>query len=353
MMNKKTEEKAQRSRNNIVFELSHYDVLLGRGAGSINYVGNVLFRETVRERREEYLSTARRQVKDSIARQIVDIVTSRNGRFLRKITTSEEKAAIGIREDVNAWVIADEEKMLEKVKQSLRDREYVPDHKGNSGPQDDSCPVSETNESQNSLITGQFRPQPNTSQSHVASLYDAYSDETTSLHLQNGVANQDSHYLEHHSSTAPFNNHTDSNFFPDWNGHGVRHTPDYYLQSRLNSSIIPYQQQHQFDASSTMRNPTWHRDAHSIMSQANFFQPQHLQNAISGQMIQYNRIGTASQPGEDYFNMIPSSSEILGISQMWDESSYAEVEKDVVSPIMKRKKSDVNDSAQVKKRKRY
>jgi hypothetical protein len=112
---------------NVVTELERNDVLLGRGAASINYVGNVLFREIVRERRDEYLSTARRQTKDDIARQIIDVVSSRNGRFLRKIVDVGEKRTLGIPEHVvNAYVIVGKEKKLEKVKQSLRDKEYNP-----------------------------------------------------------------------------------------------------------------------------------------------------------------------------------------------------------------------------------
>jgi hypothetical protein len=110
----------------VVHELGHNDVLLGRGAGSINYVGNVLFREIVKERRDEYLATSKRQLKDAIAREIVQAVTSRKGRFLRKIVSDDERKYFGVAESDNAWSVADYEKTLEKVKQSLRDREYSP-----------------------------------------------------------------------------------------------------------------------------------------------------------------------------------------------------------------------------------
>jgi hypothetical protein len=110
-------------------ELAHYDVLLGRGAASINYVGNVLFREIVKERREQYLSTARRQTKDNIAREIIDVVNSRKGRFLRKVVSVEEKNELGIPEYLNAYVVVDKQKVIEKVKQSLRDKEYNPQEK--------------------------------------------------------------------------------------------------------------------------------------------------------------------------------------------------------------------------------
>jgi hypothetical protein len=119
-------EKDKHETVQVVYELGHYDVLLGRGAGSINYVGNVLFREIVKERRDEYLSTSKRQSKDAIAREILEAVAARKGRFLRKIVTDDERKHFGIGESDNAWIVADDEKTLEKVKQSLRDREYSP-----------------------------------------------------------------------------------------------------------------------------------------------------------------------------------------------------------------------------------
>jgi hypothetical protein len=110
----------------VVHELGHNDVLLGRGAGSINYVGNVLFREVVKERRDEYLATSKRQLKDSIARDIVQAVALRKGRFLRKIVSDDERKYFGVAKNGNAWIVANYERTLEKVKQSLRDREYSP-----------------------------------------------------------------------------------------------------------------------------------------------------------------------------------------------------------------------------------
>ena len=87
------------SSTGVVTELGYNDVLLGRGAASINYVGNVIFREIVKEKRVGYLSSARRQAKDDIAKSIIDIVRSRNGRFLRKVPG-----------DQMAWVAVENER---------------------------------------------------------------------------------------------------------------------------------------------------------------------------------------------------------------------------------------------------
>lgn len=145
----------------VTTELGHNDVLLGRGAASINYVGNVLFREIVRERREEYLSTAKRQTKDNIAREIIDVVNSRNGRFVRKVASSEEKISLNIPEHTNVYVVVAKEKVLEKVKQSLRDKAYNPHEK--SVPR--TCNTSEVNinDDEKSLnATSEMYPKPYT-----------------------------------------------------------------------------------------------------------------------------------------------------------------------------------------------
>lgn len=57
-----------------------------------------------------------------MARGLVSIVASRNGRFLQKITTKAQAAALGVPQFVkDAWVYAPEEAVLIKVKQCFRD----------------------------------------------------------------------------------------------------------------------------------------------------------------------------------------------------------------------------------------
>jgi hypothetical protein len=108
-----------------VTELKPYDILLGRGAPIINYEGNVRFRELVSTRKAEYISTGRHQIKDEIARQIVEEIGKRNGRFLRKIESQTEAQKLGISEGTKVWQVANEDVAIEKVKQALRDKEPV------------------------------------------------------------------------------------------------------------------------------------------------------------------------------------------------------------------------------------
>jgi hypothetical protein len=106
-----------------VTELHPNDILLGRGAPIINYEGNVRFRALVSTRKAEYVSTGRHQVKDDIARQIIQEIERRNGKFLKKVECEAESQRLGIDEDTKAWTIVDDDVAIEKVKQALRDKD--------------------------------------------------------------------------------------------------------------------------------------------------------------------------------------------------------------------------------------
>jgi hypothetical protein len=99
------------------------DVILGRGAPASTYQGNVRFRALISERQEEYSRAERRQIKDKIAREILREIDRRRGRFLRKIESSQEERRLGVPAGVTAWVEADEDVALEKIKQALRHRD--------------------------------------------------------------------------------------------------------------------------------------------------------------------------------------------------------------------------------------
>lgn len=111
-----------------ITDLARNDVLLGRGAFAINYVGNVLFREMCRERRDEYNTVNRRSRKTQIAKEVLSDVFANQGRFLRPVETSEEQEAhsCGVPAGTKIWLIVDAKKALDKVKQSIRERDYLP-----------------------------------------------------------------------------------------------------------------------------------------------------------------------------------------------------------------------------------
>jgi hypothetical protein len=126
------EEEEKEQSSSFVTQLTPNDVLFGRGAPSIGNEGNVRFRQLVQSRKREYVSTGKRQVKDWIARQVIHAVTLRHGRFLRKVESLGEAERMGVPEGLQAWMMVEEETILQKVKQALRDRETGEDEETKS-----------------------------------------------------------------------------------------------------------------------------------------------------------------------------------------------------------------------------
>jgi hypothetical protein len=90
---------------------SSTDILLGRG-GSINsHVGNQVFREWVKARREEYNLAPNKVQKTLIARKVMDMVYNSGGRFLQRDTTTSAPW----------WVEVDDVRALAKTSQALRE----------------------------------------------------------------------------------------------------------------------------------------------------------------------------------------------------------------------------------------
>jgi hypothetical protein len=106
--------------SSIITQLSENDVLLGRGEPSILNEGNIRFRQLVQSRKLEYLDADKRKTKDWIARQVVQAISSKQGRFLRRIRSPVEAVQMGVPEGVKAWVRAHEGTIIQKVKQALR-----------------------------------------------------------------------------------------------------------------------------------------------------------------------------------------------------------------------------------------
>jgi len=88
--------------------LNKYDVLLGRGGGTNNQIGNINFRSLVRDFQPIYL-TLKRKNKPLMARSLVLIVRFQGGRFLRKGDKTDEYYEVG------------DEKAEAKASQALRE----------------------------------------------------------------------------------------------------------------------------------------------------------------------------------------------------------------------------------------
>lgn len=116
-------DSAEKLVQEYVTVLNEHDVLLGRGAPILNSAGNVRFRNLIKENRPAYTATGRHAVKDEIAKNILETITEKGGRFLRKIESDEDRAKYGVLSSVlHAWVAIDRTAQLQKVKQALREQ---------------------------------------------------------------------------------------------------------------------------------------------------------------------------------------------------------------------------------------
>ena len=99
-----------------ITKLSTYDVVCGRGSGPNERVGNINFRGLVATRKAEYLTLHPRDSRNKtrIAREIVDTIRSRGGRFLKRADVEFLEG------EPEPYELADEPAVLEKAKQALR-----------------------------------------------------------------------------------------------------------------------------------------------------------------------------------------------------------------------------------------
>lgn len=72
-------------------------------------------------RKKQYLASTRHQEKTEIANEIIDIISNREGHFLRKIEDEKEMKLMEINSDTDTWLIVDDNTVLQKVKQALRE----------------------------------------------------------------------------------------------------------------------------------------------------------------------------------------------------------------------------------------
>jgi hypothetical protein len=101
------------------------DVLLGRGTGPNENIGNIRFR--VASKKEFTLSynngTIDSSCKSKVARRVVEAIKSRNGRFLRKLTKDEAKQAVGglkTGTSHDLFVVVSDKLAIDKARHSIR-----------------------------------------------------------------------------------------------------------------------------------------------------------------------------------------------------------------------------------------
>jgi hypothetical protein len=105
-----------------VMEVGENDVLMGRGAPSTEFEGNMRFRQLVLERRDEYMNVDKRKEKHRIAKEIINTVKGRKGRFLQRTSSGPDADSLVRPRQGVAWkVVEDSPSLFVKVKQLMRD----------------------------------------------------------------------------------------------------------------------------------------------------------------------------------------------------------------------------------------
>lgn len=80
----------------------------------------------MRQHKAGYIAAEKRIRKDAIAREILDIIASRGGKFLRKVETKNELIRLGVPPGISfkdVWARVDEDTQVQKVKQALRNKD--------------------------------------------------------------------------------------------------------------------------------------------------------------------------------------------------------------------------------------
>jgi len=185
---------ADAAKSQFISRLNKYDVLCGRGSGPNERMGNIKFRDLVSTRKIEYLAINPRDHKNKnrIAREIVAVVRSRGGRFLKRAAGVE--IADG---DPEVYELANETAVLEKAKQALRQnravRKMMPESSSSSSNPGNVADIG----CQSNMMEGATPVHPNQHQEFAAALqqqdnYGASPAEVAirNLQMQNFAAQQ-------------------------------------------------------------------------------------------------------------------------------------------------------------------
>lgn len=111
---------ASNNNANLITELNDDDVLLGRGKGPSNFIGNKRFLALCKARQEEYVSKESFREKALMANEILNTIQRKNGRFLQLVKTDKRPPRNVIKEGV--WRKVPKAVALEKCKQALREQ---------------------------------------------------------------------------------------------------------------------------------------------------------------------------------------------------------------------------------------
>ena len=107
----------------LIRSLNENDVLLGRGRGPSEYIGNKHFRRLVKSRKEKYTSMKATIGKHMIAKGLFLEIKSRGGRFLKLVRNTSAKKPPRSVVQKGVWSEVAPSTAVEKCKQLLREKQ--------------------------------------------------------------------------------------------------------------------------------------------------------------------------------------------------------------------------------------
>jgi hypothetical protein len=107
----------QRTLGRATIDVRRHDVLLGRGSGTNEHQGNLMYRSLVKAKKEEYISCTSRQDKDRLVSEVIQEVHDSGGRFLKKLQNGRGTTG---RTLLDVYEIANHTTMKEKTRQAFQ-----------------------------------------------------------------------------------------------------------------------------------------------------------------------------------------------------------------------------------------
>lgn len=118
-------ENQQQPPQQSVTTIRDNDVLLGRGLGFSNHIGNKRFLAVVDEYKNEYNTTQSYRLKKQISLQVMQRMEARGARFLELVPTVPNQPVRNVIEE-GVWRVANCKAAEEKCKQALREKRARP-----------------------------------------------------------------------------------------------------------------------------------------------------------------------------------------------------------------------------------
>ena len=109
-----------------VTEINDNDVLMGRGFHNAEYEGNRRWQALVLARRAEYWKETSRPERHRIAKEVVQEILNRGGRFLKRVITTKEAEELEVPSRTQAWrVIHPSNSLYIKVRMNIKPRDQA------------------------------------------------------------------------------------------------------------------------------------------------------------------------------------------------------------------------------------